>query len=1385
MAMPLPEELMSSVLVFLRMKDMLEWRVVSSSTKAMWASESQVSRVARRVSVDLHLTLSKLKAISLLAPSPRLDGTEPVANRDVHSSKWRKALNIGHKGAAGHIEGNTMPSFIEAVRLGVDVIEFDVLTTQDGVKMGVDGLCSDYPERVHESNRRLRPQASQTDAATFPFPQGPGCSSGVDLRGLADEEEAAAASKGDCTNDDDDASTASMTSSLSSISSRSSGGRSGRSGSSSSGSSTTASKTDSTDATALGGWYSRCDTCEQSAEASDQQRLIAALYGDLAGVRDFAVGTVEDAKVLVKVCSHAVAVQSFLTGDSMKGKRATKELAAATALCKEAEIEAEQTLRPYVSSAETFKWSVNLISTAKGREFMSKLTRSLERDEVLPMLPFEKAFVKDLLGMRGDPHRYRSPGKTGKLDPSASLQAFSIPARLPGTTGSVASPRGANLVGRRLRRQRSSNGSRRSKTASTATAAATTSAPVAAVAIDSRGGSSSNGINHGNRNNTRGESIFHDGGGDTVEEPQGKDGTTVTNSTGKSPQDPSSCGNGNSEHERAPLGDVSAFTKPQNAGRGTASHSSSTVFVRSRQWGMRRLNRAGSCRGASAEDAVLSVHQLAISGGKRRRPLVLNESSEHSLIPGGRRGTSTERFHYGRDGAGGRSDGKTVITFEESRSRSQEMIICSAGVTGAGQHQGQGPAERENAVKTPPTVATAATPATLTAPSAFRRPENGSRCAPLSKWRIVPPPADRKPRADCRRWFHHRGRSPCWPASTTGIEMLPTATSSRDGMASAAEGGARAPQVAVRAENSVSAASAGSVATPERSVPQPLSVVAVWARAPAPRGADRIMESTPQVAGGECCAKPKPIGSPVSRSYEELQDPKPSAAAEGGGRTERAVRAAPRRRPPASAPAPGGTTTQRHRRRTRPRPASAGLLYFRAHLGGNAEEVSPALSERREADLVRHNGAAKSRSPSQGDQSDVLEPIPQAGGATPNVGNNADEIYRPGRVSEWLTATPPSGGTASRARGSGDVPLLSTSPTGEEGCACGPTDTAAATKTGSDRKSSVLTRPLPSDLLKPSRTKLGIGGRMDVNTLRVEGVGESIPSSGKKPRRRTQAGAERGATAAAITTEVTYPLLISRQSDPPAAGSCKINTATTTRAASLGTGEEVAHVRHRPHASTLEMISAVAHVLPSVPPQCVHGFEISIPAKKPRPASSSSPRRIRTTAVAAVAGIARRTTDGEEHRDEGAPWAPERTRSREAEGRGIRRLAAAPCGPLHKSFSWAGGDERNGEAGSGGGAASRVLSDEQWRQVGGGDAKRGPSYAEMVELHLSDTSGAIQPRTCMRTATFTCTGLDPSFPGCRRGGGGGGGEEGPPSTTPFSRWSLLEAVRVIGTLMRF
>lgn len=215
----------------------------------------------------------------------------------------------------------------------------------DSQKMGVDGLCTDYPELVHEANRKFRPQATQTDSATFPFPEGPTASSSVvDLRGLAADSETTTTVIGD--NND-----------------------AGNDEVSVSGHAIVKKAEVSTDSSALGGWYSRGDTCGKSpAEPSHQQRLIAALYGDLAGVRDFSVAAVEEARVLAKVCARGAGVEAFLKRDSMKGKVATRELAAAAALWRAAESEAEQALRPFVSSAETFQWSVKLISTEKVRK---------------------------------------------------------------------------------------------------------------------------------------------------------------------------------------------------------------------------------------------------------------------------------------------------------------------------------------------------------------------------------------------------------------------------------------------------------------------------------------------------------------------------------------------------------------------------------------------------------------------------------------------------------------------------------------------------------------------------------------------------------------------------------------------------------------------------------------------------------------------------------------------------------------------------------------------------------------------------------------------------------------------------------------------------------
>ncbi len=44
-----------------------------------------------------------------------------------------KVLAIGHRGAAGHMPENTMPSFEKALELGADALEFDVALTRDGV----------------------------------------------------------------------------------------------------------------------------------------------------------------------------------------------------------------------------------------------------------------------------------------------------------------------------------------------------------------------------------------------------------------------------------------------------------------------------------------------------------------------------------------------------------------------------------------------------------------------------------------------------------------------------------------------------------------------------------------------------------------------------------------------------------------------------------------------------------------------------------------------------------------------------------------------------------------------------------------------------------------------------------------------------------------------------------------------------------------------------------------------------------------------------------------------------------------------------------------------------------------------------------------------------
>ncbi len=52
-------------------------------------------------------------------------------------------LNLGHRGAAGHLPENTMPGFHKALELGADGFEFDVRQTADGKLVVVHGPVVD------------------------------------------------------------------------------------------------------------------------------------------------------------------------------------------------------------------------------------------------------------------------------------------------------------------------------------------------------------------------------------------------------------------------------------------------------------------------------------------------------------------------------------------------------------------------------------------------------------------------------------------------------------------------------------------------------------------------------------------------------------------------------------------------------------------------------------------------------------------------------------------------------------------------------------------------------------------------------------------------------------------------------------------------------------------------------------------------------------------------------------------------------------------------------------------------------------------------------------------------------------------------------------------
>ena len=57
---------------------------------------------------------------------------------------WKEGqtLRIGHRGARGLVDENTMESFKKAIEIGVDDIEFDIQRTKDGVFVVISRVAS-------------------------------------------------------------------------------------------------------------------------------------------------------------------------------------------------------------------------------------------------------------------------------------------------------------------------------------------------------------------------------------------------------------------------------------------------------------------------------------------------------------------------------------------------------------------------------------------------------------------------------------------------------------------------------------------------------------------------------------------------------------------------------------------------------------------------------------------------------------------------------------------------------------------------------------------------------------------------------------------------------------------------------------------------------------------------------------------------------------------------------------------------------------------------------------------------------------------------------------------------------------------------------------------
>ncbi|CAM9297817.1 unnamed protein product [Discosporangium mesarthrocarpum] len=522
-ALPIPEDLLSSALLFLRAKDLFEWRLICKSAVTMFASEAHVSGVTRRLLMDLHSSRDRLNNMASLS----LANNAPSMSDDLLSGHGRgrpRCLKIGHKGAEGHIKGNTIPSFLEAIRLGVNVIEFDVLTTQDGVvichhdplieatgewvanltlaetraRLGqhictfedmlrnqtlLSSTVQLYVDMKHTNIVRPVMHALRNAVGRWGWPADrllvatfrqldllevnafrralPELSEirtvcimdGVPL-GLAKEYEAMGVSVMSVGKDHiipelvEDAHrrgiqiwtwTVNSSHHMDRLLGLGVDGMCGDFPEKLEAAIQKFSMQDQDKQEEADGLAQEEVAVKEmlerqgvqgDAHVPDHHQLLGMVYKHLSQVRNEAVAGISEAREVMNACHEMPAVQKFLSSQAA-GSSSSLMIASVQSLLSQSEADAERALRPIVTSTEAFEWAMRLFNTEEGRravkksgsfhtfphvaeplvgrEFMANARESMFRERssvttkdltpLLPMLPFEKTFVHDLLGL--------------------------------------------------------------------------------------------------------------------------------------------------------------------------------------------------------------------------------------------------------------------------------------------------------------------------------------------------------------------------------------------------------------------------------------------------------------------------------------------------------------------------------------------------------------------------------------------------------------------------------------------------------------------------------------------------------------------------------------------------------------------------------------------------------------------------------------------------------------------------------------------------------------------------------------------------------------------------------------------------------------------------